>query len=543
MSDTEIIIKSLEKIERRIRANRLIHQLTVGAVLFLAIPVALKIWDLIFPLRGITITVIGGIWLLLFVTYGIWRTIQKGTLLQAAASVDKTADLNDEIKTAFWFIRNPRPSDWVDAQIRRAARSAQSANLDQLYPRNIPKLSYIAAAMILTFVVLNFVPLPWNHNWLALQAAPAFNLTPEESSLLKQTEALLRKAEKLKKSDLAEKLEDIVQQLQEGKIDAAQAAQMLDNIQSQLDEGNLDTASLREGLEEMAKDLAQADKLQGAAEAMKNRQLNEAADELRKLAEKLGMNSPEANKEMQKSLQEAGENPRLGLEELAKMLKQAAENMKNQDQQGAQQSLDSAAAELDNLQAKIDSQDLKNLASQQLQNLQQSLRQRQQQAGQQPGQRGGQNQGKGQQAQNQKGERGQPQGEQSDGQQGGTDGEPSDQAGGQQGQPGAPMPGSSEGSGLMPSGKGGGDAPREGAATKLDVKLQQEKVTGMQDDGTKEENIEEVSKQERSRLDYRNVKSDLSPAQKDLLNQDRVPWEYRPLIKNYFQAIRPTGKK
>ena len=105
------------------------------------------------------------------------------------------------------------------------------------------------------------------------------------------------------------------------------------------------------------------------------------------------------------------------------------------------------------------------------------------------------------------------------------------------------MPGGDNGTGLMPSGKGGRDAPREGATTNLDVKLQQEKVQGMQDGGEKAENIEESSKQERSRLDYRNVKSDLSPAQKDLLNQDRIPWEYRPLIKNYFQAIRPTGKK
>ena len=72
------------------------------------------------------------------------------------------------------------------------------------------------------------------------------------------------------------------------------------------------------------------------------------------------------------------------------------------------------------------------------------------------------------------------------------------------------------------------------------MKLQAEKLAGMKDQGTKPEDIEEASKQERSRLDYRNVKSELSPAQKDLLNQDRIPWEYRPLIKNYFQAIRPT---
>jgi exonuclease VII large subunit len=221
------------------------------------------------------------------------------------------------------------------------------------------------------------------------------------------------------------------------------------------------------------------------------------------------------------------------------MLKEAAENLKNDQQQAAQESLDSAAQELETIQQKMDSQQLKNMASQQIQSLKDSLQQRMQAAGQK-GSKGEKSSGKGQNSQGQKAEPGQPQ----DGQGGepGSDGEPTDQAG-QQGQPGAPMPGGAEGTGLMPGGKGGDDAPREGAATSLDVKLQQEKVAGMQDGGEKPENIEESSKQERSRLDYRNVKSDLSPAQKDLLNQDRIPWEYRPLIKDYFQAIRPAEKK
>src|SRR5437016_5133706 len=374
-----------------------------------------------------------------------------------------------------------------------------------------------------------------NNNRLSLSATPSLTLTPNEAAILKQSEALLRKAEKLKQPELAEKLEEIVQQLQEGKIDAAQAAQMLDLLQSLLDEGNLDAASIREGLEEMARDLAESDKLEPTAEAMKNKELNHAEDKLRKLAKKLGLNTPESKKQIQKSLQQASENPRLGLEELAKLLKEAAENLKNEDQQGAQQSLDEAAQELDSLEERLQSQELKNLAAEQLQNLQQSLRQRQQ-AGSQQGRRG-------QQGQGQRGQRGQQQNDQAEGLQfgAGTEGEPTDQAG-LDSQAGAPMPGNSEGNGLMPSGKGGSDAPREGAATTLDVKLQQERVKGMQDQG-KEENIEEVSKQERSKLDYRNVKSELSPAQKDLLNQDRIPWEYRPLIKNYFQAIRPPVKK
>jgi hypothetical protein len=540
MSDQEIIVRSLQRVERRIRTNRLFNELTLGAIFFFSLPLLLKIWDLVDPLRGSTVSVLVGIWILLFGAYVLWRSVQKGTLGQAAASLDVKAELRDELKTALWFINNPRPSEWVDAQIRRAARTVESVSLDRVFPRHIPKASFIAAALILLFVTLNFVPLPWNHNWLALQAAPAFALNDKEAALLKQTEELLRKAEKLKQSDLAQKLEDIVQQLQEGKIDAQQAAQMLDNIQSELEEGNLDAASINEGLEEMAKDLQQSDKTEPAGNAMQSKQLNLAADELRKLAEKLGLNTPQASKEMQKSLQQAAENTSPGLEDLAKLLKEAAENLKNDQQQGAQQALENAAQELDSIEQRIQSQDLKNMASKQLQSLKDSLQQRQQ-----GGQRGQQQQAsaKAQGAQGQKPQPGQADPNNQGQPQDGSEGEPSDQTSQNNGQSGAPIPGGNDGNGLMPSGKGGGDAPKEGAPTKLDVKLQQEKVAGMADGGEKPEDIEEISKQERSRLDYRNVKSDLSPAQKDLLNQDRVPWEYRPLIKSYFQAIRPAAKK
>lgn len=542
MSDQEIIIAALRRVERRIRTNRLLHELTFGFSLFIAIPVLLKVWDLFKPLRGVTVSLIVGTWVLLFAIYVVWRSIQKGTLDSAASSVDKNANLQDELKTAYWFINNPRRTDWVGAQIHRAATNAQRLNVDALYPRSIPKTSYIAAAMALLFVILNFVPLPWNHNWLTLQAAPAFALSDKEAAILKQTEELLRKAEKLKQPALEQKLEAIAQQLQEGKIDALQAEQMLDELQNELQEGNLDAASINEGLEEIANELEQSQKLEPTANAMQDNQLNLAADELRKLAEKLGMNTPEESKQMQKSLQQAAENTRPGLEELTKLLKEAAENLKKEQQQAAQEALDGAAQELEGLEQKIESQQLKNMASQQLQTLKDSIQQRQ--ASSKPGQRGQQQQAssKGQNAQGQKPQPGQPENTQGQSGESDTEGEPTDQAG-DQGQPGPPMPGAGDGSGLMPSGKGGGEAPREGAPTQLDVKLQQEKVEGMNDGGEKPENLEESSKQERSRLDYRNVKSDLSPAQKDLLNQDRIPWEYRPLIKNYFQAIRPPAKK
>src|SRR5262245_54680025 len=93
MSDKQIIIASLRRVERRTRANRLFSELNLGAILFLAIPLGLKVWDLFEPLRGVTISLTVGIWVLLFAAFVVWRGIQKGTLEQAAASVDKLAGL------------------------------------------------------------------------------------------------------------------------------------------------------------------------------------------------------------------------------------------------------------------------------------------------------------------------------------------------------------------------------------------------------------------------------------------------------------------
>ena len=77
------------------------------------------------------------------------------------------------------------------------------------------------------------------------------------------------------------------------------------------------------------------------------------------------------------------------------------------------------------------------------------------------------------------------------------------------------------------------------------VQLQEERMEALEGEGPddEEETIEETSREQRSKLDYRNVESDLTPAQQDLLNQEQIPRPYRNLIKNYFQAIRPRGSQ
>jgi hypothetical protein len=93
--------------------------------------------------------------------------------------------------------------------------------------------------------------------------------------------------------------------------------------------------------------------------------------------------------------------------------------------------------------------------------------------------------------------------------------------------------------GLEPSGDPVPNPPRYGPPTSLKVQLEREKLES-QISQLKEKDPEEASKEERSKLDYRNVETDLRPAQKDVLNQDWIPTKYRDLIRNYFQAIRPA---
>ena len=77
-----------------------------------------------------------------------------------------------------------------------------------------------------------------------------------------------------------------------------------------------------------------------------------------------------------------------------------------------------------------------------------------------------------------------------------------------------------------------------GDPTSLDTLLDKEALPVRPTRGSRPETIEEASRRERSRLDYRNVKSNLTPAQKDTLNQDPIPFEQRQFVKEYMESVR-----
>src|SRR5262245_42475909 len=283
MSDREIIVKALQKAERRLRTNRLARDLIFSLSLFLLFPLAFKIWDLFSPFRGRTVVIVLGVWAACLAIYTLRRTLRKGTLEQAAAQVDAKATLHDELKTAYWFITHPLTSDWVDGQIRRASKRASGLNMDRLYPRVIPANSYLAAGLLALLIALNFVPLPSNHNWVYLQAAPAFSLTDAERSFLADAAQLLQETDRLNKTNLAARVEEIMKDLQEGKIDLSEAVERLKEIEKLLRDQELDSAAIDRALDKMAQDFETSEQLKEAARALQEKDLADAARQLQKV--------------------------------------------------------------------------------------------------------------------------------------------------------------------------------------------------------------------------------------------------------------------
>jgi hypothetical protein len=537
MSDSELIIRLLKAAEKRVRSNRVLHEVASGLAIAMLLPVLFKILDFFIGFRLITVAIFFIIWGVATAVWLFWRTRGLGeSLPRIAASVDSRSSGHDQLKTAYWFIRNPKDSDWVDIQLKRAAASARSIAVNSLYPRQLPRASYMAMGLILLLGLLNFAPLPWNNNWLAGEGAPAFALDDADKAALQHALELLQKAQELNRTDLAEKLAQIIKALQEGGMSKEQLAKSLADLNNELAENKLDSGRITDGLERIAKALDPSQHTKPVAKEIFKLDLNAAADEVRKIEQNLpAANEPKLN-EMAARLQEASEVAGQGLEQLSQHLGDTAQAMRRRDTAAGQRGLQQIATELERLQRVLESQRLQSEAASELSGVSDSV-------GGTPGEIGG-----GETAPGQGEGEGKGQGEGEGGEGTGGQGQGTGQGEGQgegEGEGQGEGEGEGQGQGQGPGGGSGGKQagtsgpfPMRGDPTSLETQLDREPLPIKPTRGSRPETIEEASQRERSRLDYRNVKSNLTPAQKDTLNQDPIPFEQRQFVKEYIESLR-----
>ena len=552
MSDRELIIHFLEKAEKRLRSNKRFNDIAVTLAVALVFPVVFKLLDLYFLFRGRTVVTVLGLWAAATIVWIVLKLRGKSPLNQVAGNIDSKARLNDQLKTAYWFIRNPRESQWVDAQIKHTASATGKLRLDMLFPRRFPRASYLAAGLLGLMVLLNFIPVSLNYNWLAGHAAPPFRLTDTERKSLQNALKLLEQAKAAENAALAEQIQNVIQELEQGTISEEEAIKQLEALQQELEEGELDAENMNNGLAQMAAILRQSKALQAAAQQMGKGALGEASSQMQVLNARLESVSPADLQEMAEKLQLASERPRSGLQDLARAFETTSSALVRGDRAAGHSGLDRIARELQSLAAQLADQELRSKAGDEIGDLVESLQDSDAQdtAGE-SGQSGKpNNQSKsgqpaageaGETAEQQSGEAPEQAAEGEVGQGGEQTGEGGE--GGEAGQnPGGASDEAADGKGGNSFGGSTKSAPLEGDVTTLEVVLQKEALKIEAGEGGQEpaQEVEAAGERERSKLDYRNAPSNLTPAQKDLLNQDRIPWESRQLIKNYFQAVKPT---
>jgi tetratricopeptide (TPR) repeat protein len=569
MSDHETIVEALKKARSRIRRNLLVNRIASILSIFVVIAVLVKLTGLFILLSTGMLRTFWVVWFAALAGFVIRNLGRRGDLEETAGNLDRKAHLRDEVLSAYWFLNQRNKSPWMHLQIERAAKTVRGLDVRKLYPQSLPTSSYVVGVGIVLLITLNFAPLPFTPSLLFSTPMPDVAII-ERQARLNEIDALLAEAAALNdaQDSAISEFQELVAGMRDADLSLQQTADQANQVEGLLDQGNLNLNSLLEGLEEIGDDLRQAQESEAAGEALSQRDLQTAAEELERLAEELGGGSPPSN-ELQDALAEAAENSSFGLEDLAEALQSASEALENQDAEAAEQSLMDASETLGELSDMVTSQQLQNQAAQQMEALREALQQQENQqaqgeAGAQEGEGSPSEGEQGQQSESgeqsgepgastpQEGEGGTPQeGSQPGSAEGASEFVPGESPEGAPSGQSPPITGDLQnmeptGSGDTPTGLGFSPAQKTGDPTSLEVQLQLQTTLALanEDEEPPERDIEEeATAEERSSLDYRNVPSELTPAQQELLNQERIPREYQNVIKEYFQAIRPQPEQ
>ena len=301
----------------------------------------------------------------------------------------------------------------------------------------------------------------------------------------------------------------------------------LREAQDVLEEGNLEMAATRDALDELMEEFSGSNELAEFVNAMMTQDLSDAAELLRDLAERLldldGLDLADLGAQ----LLEASELDRPVINELLEALQEAATAISEDRLADAQEALERVAAALEQIAERLARQEANNEAADAAQAMQEALSQ---EGGASPGDT------QLQRAQSQL-----------------VGGEPTEASMDAQSSQVTRSEGGSPGAQTGPSGNSTGDPsdrPLElGASTTLEAQLALEVIDGVVPDSPEDRDLDpedifqEASRQQRSIVQYRDIRALSQYSQGSALNAERIPWRYRSLVKKYFLAIRPDERK
>ncbi|MEO8003885.1 MAG: hypothetical protein ABI771_03195 [Betaproteobacteria bacterium] len=194
---------------------------------------------------------------------------------EAAAQADGRGQLNDELKSAYYFLQAGPASPVEALQIRRAALTVAQLDAAALVPQTVPGSAW-AALLIATLLAVTMAIAPQ----LSRARDPGAGITPVAHDEREDLRALLQAAPK---SAEIEKLDRALRELQKSGGSAADKMRAVAEARDAIDQANMEAAAAREGLAQLGESLKADPKFEAVARAMSEGRVDDAQALLRDL--------------------------------------------------------------------------------------------------------------------------------------------------------------------------------------------------------------------------------------------------------------------
>jgi len=286
MTDTSrTVLQALGSIADRLRTRQRVEALALAlAVAAPSVLVAATLSAILartsishWPWAGAAILLLlTALWLL-----GRWR--QSVAPEEAARVADERAGLEDELKSALWFSRQPAPNAYVTAMMQNAASRAARLVPRDLVPLAMPGSAWVAlgsAALLAIVVPLSPRMSPHGVHDDA-GAAPVAETTPARGGAATPAQAALEEAMQAADEASRARLEKLMAAVRDPGRSAEEKLRAVEAAREIAGRSALEAAASREQMRALADSLAGRKGLEEVAKALREGDARGAADALR----------------------------------------------------------------------------------------------------------------------------------------------------------------------------------------------------------------------------------------------------------------------
>lgn len=268
----------LSQVQGRMRLNRALRAaaLAAGALLAAVLAWRLLVWfDGRLPAASALVILLAILTLVVLLSLLVRVSfLARPGLDGAAAEADRRAGLKDELRSALWFARDARASDWTAAQLARAGRSAAGLRPERLMPVRLPR-GAIAALVLGLLLLAGVILLPAPGAWTRDAGDGA--LTSERLQTLRQMVA------GMPRSEAAQQLEQALRTLERTDATPEERREAMARAQDAVERMGLEAASTRDELHELRQALADRPGMQQVADALAQGDAQRAAQLLEQI--------------------------------------------------------------------------------------------------------------------------------------------------------------------------------------------------------------------------------------------------------------------